>query len=60
MNKELKRPVLVTYTFGADCPWINEKRQKICRTYAELADINQLCKTQPEKFKITEVRELPC
>ena len=60
MNNELKRPVLVTYIFCADCPWINEKRQRICRTYADLADINQLCKTQPNKFKIVEVRELPC
>ena len=59
MSNELKRPILVTYIFGPNCVWLNEKRQRICRTYLDLAEINQLCKTQPEKFKITEVRELP-
>lgn len=60
MPNELRKPVLVKYLFGPDCVWLQEKRYKLCCTYAELNEINQLCKTQPNKFRIVEVREMPC
>lgn len=60
MLNELRKPIYVVYMFGPDCVWLREKRYKLCRTDAELHEINQLCKTQPDKFKIVEVRELPC
>ena len=60
MSNELTKPVLVTYMFGPDSVWLREKRYKLCCTYTELNEINQLCKTQPDKFKIVEVKEMPC
>ena len=60
MPDTLQKPIYVVYMFGPDCVWLREKRYKLCRTYTELNEINQLCKTQPDKFKIVEVREMPC
>ena len=60
MSDILQKPLVVHYTFAPNCPWINEKRTQLCRTQAELDDIKHLTETQPEKFRIDEIVELPC
>ena len=60
MSDTLQKPIYVVYLFGSDCVWLHEKRYKLCRTNTELNEIQQLCKEQPDKFRIIEIRELPC
>ena len=60
MSDKLQKPIYVVYMLGPDCVWLREKRYKLCRTYTELNEINQLCKIQPNKFRIVEVKEMPC
>jgi hypothetical protein len=52
MNNELKRPVLVTYTFCADCVWLNEKRQTICRSYAEISNAIMIAKEESSNDEV--------
>lgn len=59
-NKLLSTPVLVTYIFAPNNPWLRQERQQICRTIAEYEKLEQLAESQPEKFKIVGCSQLPC
>ena len=59
-NKPLNTPVLVTYIFAPNDPWLRSERQQICRTVAEYEKLEQLAEEQPNKFQITGCRQLPC
>ena len=59
-NNFLSTPILVTYVFAPDDPWLRQKRQQICRTVAEYEKLEQLAESQPEKFQIIGCRQLPC
>ena len=59
-NKPLNTPVLVTYIFAPNDPWLRLERQQICRTIAEYEKLEQLAEEQPNKFQITGCSQLPC
>lgn len=59
-NKPLLSPVLVTYIFAPNNPWLRQERQQICRTIAEYEKLEQLAEEQPDKFKITGCSQMPC
>ena len=59
-NKLLFSPVVVTYIFAPDNPWLRQVRQQICRTIAEYEKLEQLVESQPNKFKIVGCSWLPC
>ena len=58
-NKLLNTPVLVTYIFAPNDPWLRQERSQICRTVAEYEKLEQLAEEQPNKFQITGCRQLP-
>lgn len=59
-NKPLNTPILVTYIFAPNDPWLRQERSQICRTIADYEKIEQLAESQPEKFKIVGCKQLPC